>query len=271
MEINTLCQKVRQLRKEMLCMTNRAKNGHVGGSLSEIDILAVLYHNIMEIDPADPQKSDRDRFILSKGHSTPGFYVVLADRGYFDRSVLNTFDQAGSILQAHPDMHKCPGVDYSTGSLGQGLSVGIGIAMGAESRAQSFSTFVLVGDGESQEGQIWEALMFAGVRQIKRLIVIFDYNQVQLSSSVRDNVDISPLKEKLAAFRWNVFEVNGHDVADLDAVLHKTKAAAAAGPVAVIAYTIKGKGISFMEHQYAWHGKAPNDDELSSALAELEQ
>jgi transketolase len=270
MEREFLQAKVRQLRGEILSMTNKAKNGHVGGSLSEIDILAVLYYNILNIDPCNPQKPDRDRFILSKGHASPGYYVTLADRGYFDKSVLNTFDQTGSVLQAHPDMRKCPGVDYSTGSLGQGLSIGIGIALGAEGLGQTFSTFVLIGDGESQEGQIWEALMYAGVRQVKNLIAIFDYNRVQLSSSMQENVDISPLKEKLAAFRWNVLDVDGHDLAGLDITLREAKKRAAEGPIAVIASTIKGKGVSFMEHQYAWHGKAPNDEELETALKALE-
>jgi transketolase len=270
MELELLQARVKQLRKDILCMTNRAKNGHVGGSLSEIDILAVLYHNVMNIDPQDPGKPDRDRFILSKGHASPGYYVTLADRGYFDKSVLDTFDETDSSLQAHPDMFKCPGVDYSTGSLGQGLSVGIGIALGAEARKQAFSTFVLIGDGECQEGQVWEALMYAGVRGIRNLIAVIDYNGVQLSSTMIDNVDISPLREKLAAFRWKVLNVDGHNIAALDAALHEAKKQATLGPVAVVARTIKGKGVSFMEHQYAWHGKAPNDEELQRALKELE-
>jgi transketolase len=235
-------------------MTNKAKNGHVGGSLSEIDILAVLYHNILNIDPKNPQKPDRDRFILSKGHSSPGFYVALADRGYFDKSVLDTFDVTGSTLQSHPDMHKCPGVDFSTGSLGQGLSIGVGIALGAKGRGLNFSTFVLIGDGESQEGHVWEALMYGGANQVKNLIAIFDNNGVQLSSTMRDNVNIAPLKEKLEAFRWKVLVVDGHDVAALDAVLRQAKKEAAGGPVAIVANTVKGKGVSFMEGLFAWHG-----------------
>jgi transketolase len=270
MEIAALKEKTKQLRREILTLTNHAKNGHVGGSLSEIDILTVLYNNVMVVDPKDPQKPDRDRFILSKGHSSPGFYVALWDRGYFDKSVLDSFDQTGSHLQAHPDMHKCPGVDFSTGSLGQGLSIGVGIALGAMGRNKKFCTFVLIGDGETQEGQNWEALMFAGVRQVKNVVAIFDYNTVQLSSKMSDNVDISPLKDKLAAFRWKVLEVDGHDVAALDSVLNAAKKQAEEGPVAVIAHTVKGKGVSFMENQFSWHGKAPNDDELQRALKDLE-
>ncbi|MDR1972142.1 MAG: transketolase [Treponema sp.] len=269
MEVYELEIKVRQLRREILCMTNKAKNGHVGGSLSEIDILAVLYHNILNIDPENPEKPDRDRFILSKGHSSPGFYVTLADRGYFDKSILDTFDRVGSTLQAHPDMHKCPGVDFSTGSLGQGLSIGLGMALGGKERGLNFCTFVLIGDGESQEGQVWEALMYGGVKQVKNLVAIFDNNGVQLSSTMKDNVDISPLREKLEAFRWKVLPVNGHDIAALDTVLRQAKKEAAAGPVAVVADTVKGKGVSFMEGQFTWHGKAPNDEELQAALQEL--
>jgi transketolase len=269
MEVYELDAKVRQLRREILCMTNKAKNGHVGGSLSEIDILTVLYHNILNIDPCNPKKSDRDRFILSKGHSSPGFYVTLADRGYFDKAILDTFDGTGSILQAHPDMHKCPGVDFSTGSLGQGLSIGLGIALGAKARGLSFCTFVLIGDGESQEGQVWEALMYGGAKQVKNLVAIFDNNGVQLSSTMKNNVDISPLREKLEAFHWKVLPVDGHDVAALNIVLSQAKKESAAGPVAVVADTVKGKGVSFMEGQFAWHGRAPNDSELQAALREL--
>jgi transketolase len=269
MEIQELQNRVKQLRRDILIMTNKAQAGHVGGSLSEIDILAVLYHNVLRIDPKNPDNPDRDRFILSKGHASPGYYTILADRGYFDKSVLDTFDEEGSMLQTHPDMHKCPGVDYSTGSLGQGLSVGIGIALGAEARGKTFSTFVLIGDGETQEGQVWEALLYGGAKGIKNLIALFDNNGVQLSSTMEDNVNIMPLKEKVAAFNWKVFEVEGHDIAALNRVLLEAKKQAAEGPVAVIANTVKGKGVSFMEHQYTWHGKAPNDEELAAALKEL--
>lgn len=271
MDIAALRERTKELRRTILRVTNKAKNGHVGGSLSEIDILAVLYHNVMNVDPGRPDWSDRDRYIQSKGHASPGYYTALWDRGYFDLSVLESFDQTGSKLQAHPDMHKCPGVDFSTGSLGQGLSIAIGIELGAELRGKTFTTFTLIGDGETQEGQVWEALMFAGVRKVKNLVAIFDYNKVQLSSTMADNVDIAPLADKLSAFRWNVLEVDGHDIEALDTVLRKAKAEAASGPVAVIAHTVKGKGVSFMEGQFAWHGKAPNDSELAKALEELAQ
>lgn len=269
MEISELKRKTKELRKTILTMTNRVNNGHVGGSLSEIDILAVLYHNVLDIDPKNPQKEDRDRFILSKGHATPGFYTALCDRGYFDASLLESFDEVDSPLQAHPDMHKCPGVDYSTGALGQGISVGLGIALGGAAKGMDFRTFVLLGDGETQEGQVWEAIMYAGAMKVPNLVAIFDNNGVQLSSTMKDNVDINPLPEKLLAFKWHVLEVDGHDVEQLDRVLRQARLRAAEGPVAVVANTTKGKGVSFMENQYSWHGKAPNKEQLEKALAEL--
>ena len=267
---NPLAQKAKEFRKTILKTTNHAKNGHVGGSLSEVEILTALYFSVMRIDPSNPSWEDRDRFILSKGHATPGFYTVLAASGYFDPDILKTFDETGSILQAHPDMRKCPGVDYSTGSLGQGLSVGIGMALGGAKRGKDFKTFVLLGDGESQEGQVWEALMFAGAYQVKNLIAIFDYNKVQLSCTMENSVNIHPLAQKLEAFRWKVFEVDGHDIDAVEKVLKTAAAESAGGPVAVIAHTVKGKGVSFMENKYQWHGKAPNDTELAVALSELE-
>ncbi len=267
---SSLAEKANDFRKIILKTANHAGNGHVGGSLSEVDILTALYFSVMRIDPSNPSWEDRDRFILSKGHASPGFYTVLSGRGYFDPELLTTFDEVDSILQAHPDMHKCPGADYSTGSLGQGLSVGIGIAMGGTRRGRDFKTFVLLGDGESQEGQVWEAMMYAGANHVKNLIAIFDYNKVQLSSTMKNNVNIDPLLNKIAAFNWKVVEVDGHDI---DALVETLKAAAedsSFSPVAVIAHTVKGKGVSFMENKYEWHGKAPNDDQLAAAIAELE-
>jgi transketolase len=269
-EASDLREMSKRLRRSILTMTNHAKNGHVGGSLSEIDILAALYRSVMDIDPQDPKKPDRDRFILSKGHASPGLYATLAACGYFDSALLATFDQAGSILQAHPDMRKCPGIDYSTGSLGQGLSVGIGIALGASARKLGFCTFVMVGDGESQEGQLWEAAMYAGANRVRNLVLILDNNGVQLSSSVKDSVDISPVADKFAAFRWQALEVDGHDHAALVPALRAAKARSKEGPVALIAHTVKGKGVSFMEHQFIWHAKAPNGEELALALRELD-
>lgn len=264
-----LSEKANEFRKTILKTANYVGNGHVGGSLSEIDILTALYFSVMNINPSNPNWEDRDRFILSKGHSSPGYYTALSGRGYFDPELLKTFDDIDSTLQAHPDMHKCPGVDYSTGSLGQGLSVGIGIALGGAKRGKNFKTFVLLGDGESQEGQVWEALMYAGATKVKNLVAIFDYNKVQLSSSMKDNVNIDPLPEKIAAFNWKVVEVDGHDMDVLVETLKAAAADSANGPVAVVAHTVKGKGVSFMENKFEWHGKAPNDAQLAQALAEL--
>lgn len=269
-DISFLNEKAKEFRKVILKTTNHAGMGHVGGSLSEVDILTALYYSVMNIDPSNPDWEARDRFILSKGHASPGFYTVLAGRGYFEEALLETFDEIDTKLQAHPDMHKCPGVDYSTGSLGQGLSVGIGIALGGARRGKNFKTFVLLGDGECQEGQVWEAMMFAGANQVKNLVAIIDYNKVQLSSTMEENVNIHPLAEKISSFRWKVTEVDGHDMEALNQALHTAAVDSAAGPVAVVAHTIKGKGVSFMENKCEWHGKAPDDEQLTAALKEIE-
>lgn len=270
MQANELTEKARRFRMNILKAANHAGAGHMGGSLSETDILTTLYFSVMRVDPKNPQWQDRDRFILSKGHSSLGLYTVLAGRGYFEESELDTFDATDTRLQAHPDMHKCPGIDYSTGSLGQGLSVGIGIAEGAAMRGKDFKTYVLIGDGESQEGQVWEALMYAGSRKVKNIIAIFDYNKVQLSSKVCENVDIAPLGDKLKSFNWEVLETDGHDIAALLKTFEQAKEKSKQGPVAVVANTVKGKGVSFMEYNYQWHGKAPNEKQLAEAIAELE-
>jgi len=260
-----------EIRKTILITANRAGAGHVGGSLSEADILTALYFSVMNIDPQNPGWEARDRFLLSKGHCTPGYYAALAHRGYFPvEELIATFDEADSLFQAHPDMHKCPGVDYSTGSLGQGLSIGIGMAEGARLGGREFNTWVLIGDGESQEGQLWEALMYAGSKRVQYIIAIIDYNQVQLSSKVEDGVNPAPYGDKLAAFGWQVLETDGHDFACLIPTLEQAAALAAEGPVAVIAHTVKGKGVRFMEGDFRWHGQAPNDEQLQQALAELE-
>lgn len=267
---NKLSEKANDFRKIILQTANHVGNGHMGGSLSEVDILTALYFSVMNIDPENPTWEDRDRFLLSKGHASPGFYTVLSGRGYFDPELLKTFDEADSTLQAHPDMHKCPGVDFSTGSLGQGLSVGIGMALGGAQKGKDFKTFVLLGDGESQEGQVWEALMYAGANKVKNIIVIFDYNKVQLSCAMIDSVNIDPLIDKVKAFNWETMVVDGHDMDALEVTLKAAAKNSSNGPVAVIANTIKGKGISFMENTCEWHGKAPNDAQLALAIEELE-
>jgi transketolase len=270
--VENLEAKAKQVRRLILDTTHRAKMGHTGGSLSEVEILVALYFRVMRnIDASQPGKIDRDRFILSKGHATPGYYSTLALRGYFPVSMLETFDQFGTLLQAHPDMHKAPGIDMSTGSLGQGLSCGIGMALAARIRPGlgAFRTFVLVGDGELQEGQIWEAVLFAGARKLPGLVAIVDANDVQLASSTRDAVDLDPIADKWRSFGWQTAVVDGHDLSLLVPALEVARESSAAGPVVVVAKTVKGKGVSFMEGRYEWHGKAPNDEEYARAIAEV--
>ncbi len=244
----------KRLRRLVLDTTHRAGMGHTGGSLSEADILVALYWRAMQnLNPAVPDRPDRDRFILSKGHASPGYYATLAMRGYFPLATLESFDELGTTLQAHPDMHKAAGVDMSTGSLGQGLSVGIGIASAAKRIPEMgcCKTFVLMGDGEMQEGQVWEAAMYAGSVSLPGIIAIVDCNGVQLSTATGGELAADRLAQNWKAFGWN------------------TREASATGPVAVMAKTIKGKGVSFMEGKYEWHGKAPGDDEYQRAIKEI--
>jgi transketolase len=270
-EIAELKNTCRRLRTSIVNMTSHAGVGHTGGSLSEVEILAALYFRIMQIDPARPNWTERDRFILSKGHASPGYYCTLADRGYFAKERLAEFDAVDSMLQGHPCMRKTPGVDMSTGSLGQGLSAGAGMSLGRDLLGLQFHVYVLMGDGELQEGQIWEAAMFAGRRKLTGLIAIVDYNHVQLSGTVSDILDLEPLADKWRAFGWHVFECDGHNIADVVTTLDEAKQSSASGPAIVIAHTVKGKGVSFMEGKYQWHGRAPNQEELQKALAEIEQ
>ncbi|MDR1596947.1 MAG: transketolase [Treponema sp.] len=269
MEIAELEELGAEMRKTVLRMTNRAGMGHVGGSLSEIEILTALYFSIMRIDPANPRWKNRDRFILSKGHASPGYYTVLAYRGFFPLETLNTFDSCGTILQSHPDMHKCPGVDYSTGSLGQGISVALGMAVAAGIYKKNHTVFVLVGDGEAQEGQVWEALMWAAANWTKHLVIIFDANNVQLAGKNTCGTDADALLRKLRGFDMVALEADGHDFASLLPVMKEAVDLSVEGPIAIVARTVKGKGISFMEGKFQWHGKAPDDAELVLALAEI--
>ncbi|MBI9100950.1 MAG: transketolase [Spirochaetales bacterium] len=261
--------KAKEIRYLILKTTHEAGAGHTGGSLSMTEIMTALFFNIMNIDSSNPTMEGRDRFILSKGHSTPGYYSTLALRGFFPESELSTFDRIDSRLQAHPDMNKCPGVDYSTGSLGQGLSIGIGIAQGGAAAGRSFHTFVLIGDGESQEGQVWEAAMYAGASKVKRIVAIVDYNKVQLAATTAQTLDLEPLADKWTAFGWNVLECDGNDMAEVLQTISKAVAQDGEGPVVVLAHTVKGKGVSFMEGKFQWHGKAPDIDEYRRALHEL--
>lgn len=268
-DVGSLESIARQIRALIIDTAHAAGAGHTGGSLSEVEILTALYFSFLNVDPNRPDWEERDRFILSKGHASLGYYVTLALRGYFPLDSLKTFDREDSALQAHPDMHKCKGVDYSTGSLGQGLSIGIGMALGRLKKNLRFMTVVLLGDGECQEGQVWEAAMFAGSKRIPKLIAIVDYNKVQLSNTIDANLSLEPFSIKWEAFGWNVLSVDGHNIADLLSALSRARAMAERGPVVIIANTIKGKGVSFMEGNYEWHGKAPNDQEYAAAKKEL--
>jgi transketolase len=265
-ELEKYAKKIRYL---ILKTTNNAGAGHTGGSLSMVEILTGLYFHIMNINPENPSMEDRDRFILSKGHSTPGFYSTLALRGYFPESELDTFDERDSILQAHPDMHKCPGVDYSSGSLGQGLSIGLGMAMGGAELGQKFTTFVVLGDGESQEGQVWEAAMYAGNRKVKRIVAIVDYNKVQLAARTAETLDLEPFASKWEAFNWRVLQCEGNNMQEVLSAQEEAVKLSQEGPVVILAHTTKGKGISFMEDTCVWHGKAPNNEEFERAINEL--
>jgi transketolase len=262
-------KKALQLRKSVLQMLNEAGSGHPGGSLSAIDMMTVLYSNIMRHDPENPKWSHRDRFILSKAHVCPALYAVLADCGYFENSQLSSLRKYGSILQGHPYMHKTPGIEVSGGSLGQGLSISVGIALAARLSNETYRTYCMMGDGEIQEGQIWEAAMAAGHYKLDNLCAILDYNHVQIDGRVEEVMDIYPCKEKWQAFNWNVIEINGHNVLEIEEAFCKAKEYKGK-PTIIIAETVKGKGVSFMENNAAWHGAAPNKQQLELAMAELD-
>ncbi len=254
-ELERLC---RDIRASIVNTIADARVGHTGGSLSEVEILVSLYFHILRIDPARPDWPDRDRFVLAKGHASPGYYCTLARRGYFAEEKLAEFDAIDSMLQGHPCMRKTPGVDMSTGSLGQGLSAAAGMILGRDRLpgGAKFHVYVLLGDGELQEGQVWEAAMFAGCHKLTGLVAIVDRNRVQLSGSVADTLDLEPLADKWRAFGWQVLECNGHEIAEVVAALEQAKQASASGPVVVLAHTTKGKGVSFMEGKYQWHARA---------------
>lgn len=265
-DLPALC---RQVRRDILTMTHAAGSGHPGGSLSAVEILVSLYFDQMTLDPRQPQDPHRDRFLLSKGHAAPALYSVLARRGFFDPGLLPTLRQLDSPLQGHPHMDRLPGLDCSSGSLGQGLSIANGLALAARHRGQTYRAYCLLGDGEVQEGQIWEAAMTAAHFGLDNVCAIVDDNGVQLDGLTRDIMNVEPLGEKFLAFGWHVIGVDGHDLAALAAAFRQAKATKGK-PTVLIARTVKGKGVSFMEGKPAWHGKAPNAQELSAALAELQ-
>ncbi|MCB7037966.1 transketolase [Eggerthella sinensis] len=263
-------RRANEMRSDIVSMIAEAGSGHPGGSLSSADILTALYFGgVLEHDPARPDWDERDRFILAKGHAAPALYAVLAQAGYFPREELLTLRKLGTRLQGHPDSNLVPGVEVSTGSLGQGLSVAAGIAAGLKLDGKTQSVFALLGDGECQEGQVWEAAMFAAHRGLDNLVAIVDRNCLQIDGNTADVCDPGDLAAKFSAFGWTAVEVDGHDIPALVEALAAAKADRAAKPHALIARTVKGKGVSFMENQAGWHGKAPNAEQTEAALAEL--
>ncbi len=260
-----------EVRKSIVTAVHSAKAGHPGGSLSAADVYTYLYFEEMNIDPKDPKKADRDRFVLSKGHTAPGLYSVLAHRGYFPVEDLLTLRKLGSYLQGHPDMKHIPGVDMSSGSLGQGISAAVGMALSAKLTGESYRVYTLLGDGEIQEGQVWEAAMFAGHRNLDNLVVIVDNNGLQIDGKIEDVCSPYPIDKKFEAFNFHVINVaDGNDMDQLAAAFAEARTVKGM-PVAIVMKTVKGKGVSFMENNAGWHGKAPNDEEYAIAMADLEK
>ncbi|MCX6596587.1 MAG: transketolase [Acidobacteria bacterium] len=263
-----LAQIAKRVRREIVSMITAAKSGHPGGSLSATEILVTLYFDVMKHDPANPHWADRDRFILGKGHACPVLYSVMAECGYTPLDKLNTFRQLGSIYQGHPDVRFIPALEASTGSLGEGLSLGLGMACAARLNGSPSRAFVVLGDGEIQEGQIWEAAMFGAFHKLDNCVCIVDYNKIQLDGFTKDIMDVEPLADKWRAFGWHTIEVDGHSIEALQAAF--AEAAATKGkPTVLIAHTIKGKGVSFMENNPKFHGTAPTAAECEQALKEL--
>ncbi len=267
-KVKELQRIAKELRRDVIYMVSRAKSGHVGGSLSAAEIVTALYFSEMKVDPEQPRWAERDRFILSKGHCCPILYAALCRKGYFGREVLDTLREVHSPLQGHPDMRKTPGLDMSSGSLGNGLSIGLGMALASRANEKDYRVYVLMGDGEQEEGAIWEAAMAAAHMKVDNLVGIVDCNKLQLIGRVAEVMDIAPLADKWRAFGWNVVEINGNDMeAVLDALdaVRKVKGK----PSVILADTVKGKGVSFMEDQVQWHSKAPNEEEAARAIKEI--
>ena len=259
-----------EIRKDIVTAVHSAKSGHPGGSLSSADIFTYLYFEEMNVDPANPKWEDRDRFVLSKGHVAPGLYSTLAEKGYFPKEDLKTLRHTGSYLQGHPDMKHIPGIDMSSGSLGQGVSVAVGMAAAGKYDKKDYRVYQLTGDGEIQEGQIWEAAMWAGHRKLDNLVVIVDNNNLQIDGSVEDVCSPYPIDKKFEAFNFHVINIDGNDFDQIRAAFKEARETKGM-PTAIIAKTVKGKGVSFMENAAGWHGKAPNDEEYEIAMADLEK
>lgn len=263
-----LMKTANEIRKGIVTAVHSAKSGHPGGSLSAADIYTYLYFEEMNIDPKDPKKPDRDRFVLSKGHTAPGLYSTLANRGYFPVEDLKTLRHTGSYLQGHPDMKHIPGVDMSSGSLGQGISAAVGMAIGGKMSEDGFRVYALLGDGEIQEGQVWEAAMLAGHRKLDNLVVIVDNNNLQIDGPITEVNSPYPIDKKFEAFNFHVINIDGNDFDQIDAAFKEARATKGM-PTAIIAKTLKGKGVSFMENQVGWHGAAPNDEQYAAAMEDL--
>lgn len=259
-----------EVRKGIVTAVHGAKAGHPGGSLSAADIFTYLYFEEMNIDPKDPKKADRDRFVLSKGHTAPGLYSALANRGYFPVEDLKTLRHLGSYLQGHPCMQETPGVDMSSGSLGQGISAAVGMALAGKMDNKDYRVYTLLGDGELEEGQVWEASMFAGHRKLDNLVVIVDNNGLQIDGKIDDVCSPYPIDKKFEAFNFHVINIDGNDFDQIDAAFKEARATKGM-PTAIVCKTLKGKGVSFMEGNVGWHGKAPNDEEYAVAMADLEK
>ena len=265
-----LMKTANEVRKGIVTAVHSAKSGHPGGSLSAADIYTYLYFEEMNIDPKDPKKADRDRFVLSKGHTAPGYYSTLAHRGFFPVEDLTTLRKVGSYLQGHPDMKHIPGVDMSSGSLGQGISAAVGMAISAKLSDDDYRVYTLLGDGEIQEGQVWEASMLAGHRKLDNLVVIVDNNNLKIDGKITDVNSPYPIDKKFEAFNFHVINIDGNDFDQIEAAFKEARETKGM-PTAIIAKTIKGKGVSFMEDQAGWHGKAPNDEQYAQAMEELEK
>ncbi len=257
-----------EVRKGIVTAVHSAKAGHPGGSLSAADMFAYLYFEEMNIDPANPKMEDRDRFVLSKGHTAPGLYSTLANRGYFPVEDLKTLRHLGSYLQGHPCMQETPGVDMSSGSLGQGISAAVGMAVAGKMDQKDYRVYTLLGDGEIQEGQVWEAAMFAGANKLDNLVVIVDNNGLQIDGKVEDVCSVYPIDKKFEAFNFNVINIDAHNFDEIRAAMQSARDTKGM-PTAIIMKSLKGKGVSFMEDKAGWHGKAPNDEEYAIAMADL--
>ena len=266
-----LAQHANEVRKGIIIGTHAAKSGHPGGSLGAADIMTYLYFEEMNVDPARPDDPDRDRFVLSKGHAAPGLYATLAERGYFSKDELVTLRHVGSRLQGHPNMNDTPGVDMSTGSLGQGVAAAVGMALAGKTFHNDWRVYTLLGDGECEEGEVWEAAMLAGNHALDNLCVIVDHNGLQIDGPIEEVNSAMPLADKFRAFRFHVVEVaDGHDFGQLRAAFAEARTTKGQ-PTCIVCETVKGKGVSFMENQVGWHGKAPNDEQYEQAMAELSE